>query len=97
MLFRSNYTYNSLSGRTRGQTSLIVLQAYAEAGMPPLAIIRAATMNAAELLGRPDLGAIEANKLADIIAVPGDPLKDISQLLHVRFVMKGGQVVYNNR
>jgi len=92
-----NYTYNSLSGRTRGQTSLNVLQAYAEAGMPPLAIIRAATMNAAELLGRPDLGTIEANKLADIIAVPGDPLKDISQLLHVRFVMKGGQVVYNNR
>ena len=65
--------------------------------MPPLEIIRAATMNAAELLGRPDLGAIEANKLADIIAVPGDPLKDISQLLHVRFVMKGGQVVYNDR
>jgi len=92
-----NYTYNSLSGRTRGQTSLNVLQAYAEAGMPPLEIIRAATMNAAELLGRPDLGAIEANKLADIIAVPGDPLKDISELLHVRFVMKGGQVVYNDR
>ncbi len=92
-----NYTYNSLSGRTRGQTSLNVLQAYAKAGMPPLEIIRAATMNAAELLGRPDLGAIEANKLADIIAVPGDPLKDISQLLHVRFVMKGGQVVYNDR
>lgn len=92
-----NYSYNTLSGRTRGQTSLNVLQAYAEAGMPPLEIIRAATMNAAELLGRPDLGAIEANKLADIIAVPGDPLKDISELLHVRFVMKGGQVVRNDR
>jgi len=92
-----NSTYNSLFGRTRGQTSLNVLQAYAEAGMPPLEIIRAATMHAAELLGRPDLGAIETNKLADIIAVPGDPLKDISQLLHVRFVMKGGQVVYNDR
>ena len=92
-----NYTYNSLLGRTRGKGSLNVLQAYAEAGMPLLEIIRAATMNAAELLGRPDLGAIEANKLADIIAVPGDPLKDISQLLHVRFVMKGGQVVYNDR
>jgi imidazolonepropionase-like amidohydrolase len=92
-----SYTYNSLSGKTRGQTSFNVLQAYAEAGVPPLEIIRAATVNAAELLGRPDLGAIEANKLADIIAVPGDPLKDISPLLHVRFVMKGGRVVYNDR
>ena len=42
-------------------------------------------------------GAIEANKLADIIAVPGDPLKDTSQLLHVGFVMKSGQLVYNDR
>ena len=73
------------------------MQAYAEAGMTPLEIIRAATMNAAELLGRPDVGMIEASKLADIIAVPGDPLKDISRLLQVRFVMKGGQVVYNDR
>lgn len=89
--------YNSISGQTRGQKSLNVLQAYAAAGMPPLAIIRAATMNAAELLGQPDLGLIAADKLADMIAVTGDPLKDISQLLHVRFVMKGGQVVFNSR
>ena len=54
-------------------------------------------MNAAELLGHPDLGLIAADKLADMIAVTGDPLKDISQLPHVRFVMKGGQVVFNSR
>src|SRR5207247_9927526 len=73
-----NY-YNTLTGKTRRQMTFDVLQAYAEAGMSPLEIIRAGTINAAELLGRPDIGAIETNKFADVIAVPGDPLKDISQ------------------
>jgi len=88
--------YNTLTGKTRRQVTFDVLQAYAEAGMSPLEIIRAGTINAAELLGRPDIGAIETNKFADIIAVPGDPLKDISQLRNVRFVMKGGQVIRND-
>jgi imidazolonepropionase-like amidohydrolase len=90
-----NY-YNTLTGKTRRQMTFDVLQAYAEAGMSPLEIIRGATINAAELLGRPDVGAIETNKFADIIAVSGDPLKDISQLQNVRFVMKGGQVIRND-
>jgi imidazolonepropionase-like amidohydrolase len=45
------------------------------------------------LFGRPDVGAIQAGRLADIIAVTGDPLRDISLLEEVEFVMKGG-VVY---
>jgi imidazolonepropionase-like amidohydrolase len=88
-----NDTYNSLSGKNRGQVSLNVLQAYAEAGMSPADIIRAATVNAAELLGLSDrVGSIREGKLADIIAVKGDPLKDITALETVAFVMKSGRV-----
>jgi imidazolonepropionase-like amidohydrolase len=63
-------------------------------GMSPEQALRAGTIVAAELLGWSDqLGTIEPGKLADIVAVPGDPLADISTLEHVRFVMKNG-VVY---
>jgi imidazolonepropionase-like amidohydrolase len=63
-------------------------------GMTPVQAIRAATVNAAELLGmRDSLGTVEAGKLADIVAVPGDPLGDVSVMERVDFVMKGG-VVY---
>ncbi|MCU0989328.1 MAG: amidohydrolase family protein, partial [Xanthomonadales bacterium] len=65
-----------------------------EAGMPPLEAIRAATMTAAELLGvQNELGSIAAGKLADIIAVNGNPLDDIALLQNVAFVMKDGAVV----
>ena len=61
------------------------------AGMPAIEAIRAATVNAAELLGEtPDLGTLEAGKLADIVALDGDPLQDISALMRPRFVMKAG-------
>ena len=84
--------YYNAPGRTRGQSSLLTLQAYQEAGMSPIDVIRAATINAADLLGSADrVGAIEAGKLADIIAVDGDPLKDVKDFQRVRFVMKGGQ------
>jgi imidazolonepropionase-like amidohydrolase len=60
-------------------------------GMTPAQAIRAATSTAAELLGMKDsLGTIEAGKLADIVAVPGDPLADVSVMEKVDFVMKGG-------
>jgi imidazolonepropionase-like amidohydrolase len=86
--------YYDTPGRTRGQASLLTLQAYQEAGMSPLEVLRAATVNAAALLGWSDrIGAIEAGKLADIIAVEGDPLKDVKDLQRVKFVMKGGVVV----
>jgi len=62
--------------------------------MPPLEAIRAATVNAAELLGWQDrVGAVEAGKYADLIAVEGDPLIDITILQQVKFVMKGGTTV----
>jgi imidazolonepropionase-like amidohydrolase len=63
-------------------------------GMTPAQAIRSATSTAAELMGMKDsLGTIETGKLADIVAVPGDPLADVSMMEKVDFVMKGG-VVY---
>ncbi len=89
--------YYNAPGQTRGQSSLLTLQAYQDAGMPALEVIRAATLNSADLLGLGNrIGAIESGKFADIIAVSGDPLKDVKELQHVRFVMKGGQVVRND-
>jgi imidazolonepropionase-like amidohydrolase len=64
-----------------------------QAGMPPLFALQAATTHAAALLKHPELGVIAAGKPADVIAVPGDPLKDISLMKRVSFVMKDG-VVY---
>jgi imidazolonepropionase-like amidohydrolase len=65
-----------------------------QAGMPALAAIRSATLDAATLLGQESrLGTVEAGKLSDIVAVPGDPVKDISLMTRVSFVMKNG-VVY---
>ena len=62
-------------------------------GMTPMQAIQAATTNAADLLGHSDqFGSIKPGKLADIIAVSGDPLQDISVLEHVQFVMKDGKV-----
>jgi len=63
-------------------------------GMTPLAAIQAGISNGAKLLGWPDqIGALKTGYYADIIAVPGDPLKDITALQKVSFVMKGGVVV----
>jgi imidazolonepropionase-like amidohydrolase len=64
------------------------------AGLSPMQIIVAATRNAAAVCGRGDkLGTLEKDKLADLIAVNGDPLKDIEILEKVHFVMKGGSVI----
>jgi imidazolonepropionase-like amidohydrolase len=65
-------------------------------GMSPLAAIQAGTMNGAELLGwGEEIGRLKSGYLADIVAVEGNPLSDISTLQHVVFVMKGGQVFRN--
>src|SRR5882672_5134159 len=65
-------------------------------GLTPLQAIQSATINDADLLGWPDkVGMIEPGKWADIIAVDGDPLADVTTLERVKFVMKGGEVVKN--
>jgi imidazolonepropionase-like amidohydrolase len=65
-------------------------------GLTPLQAIQAATINAADLLGWSDkIGAVESGKWADIIALDGDPLRDVTSLERVKFVMKGGEVVKN--
>ena len=67
-------------------------------GMTPMQAIQAATVNAADLLGWSNrVGSIEAGRFADIIAVSGDPIADVTTLERVGFVMKGGQVVIHNR
>jgi len=66
-------------------------------GMTPAQAIQSATTVAAEMMGWQDrIGSIEKGKFADIIAVSGDPLKDITELERVSFVMKGGQVIRND-
>jgi imidazolonepropionase-like amidohydrolase len=65
-------------------------------GMTPIEALRAATLNGSELLGRSnEIGTIEPGKFADIVAVDGDPLADITVMEKVVFVMKGGEVYKN--
>jgi len=70
---------------------------YVSLGMTPLAAIQTATINASDLLGPKYLvGALEPGKWADIVAVDGDPTKDVTILEHVKFVMKAGAVYKND-
>jgi imidazolonepropionase-like amidohydrolase len=61
-------------------------------GMSPIEAIRSATVNAAEALGRSDIGVLEQGRFADLIAVAGDPMREVQALESVTFVMKGGVV-----
>jgi imidazolonepropionase-like amidohydrolase len=84
-------------GKTRGQTSVSRFPVLHQAGMPSIDVLRAITTNAAEMLGWEDrIGAIEPGKFADMVAVSGDPIADITELERVRFVMKDGQVIRND-
>ena len=83
-------------GKTRGEASTATFVKLRDAGMPPLDVIRAITSNAAEMLGWQDrIGTIEPGKFADLVAVAGDPVGDITELERVRFVMKDGKVIRN--
>jgi imidazolonepropionase-like amidohydrolase len=84
-------------GKTRGQASATMFSNLRDANMPALAIVRAVTINAAQMLGLQDrVGAIEAGKFADLVAVTGDPLADVTELERVLFVMKDGHVIKND-
>jgi imidazolonepropionase-like amidohydrolase len=71
---------------------------YVQLGMTPMQAILCATKTNAEILKKEtEIGSVEVGKMADIIAVKGDPLKDISELQKVKFVMIGGKVVKNEK
>jgi imidazolonepropionase-like amidohydrolase len=89
----SGYDAGSAERQGKNAEELVSLT---KRGLTPLEAIRAATTTAAELLdGQDHMGSIEPGKLADLIAVQGDPLSDITVLRDVKFVMKGGIVVEN--
>jgi imidazolonepropionase-like amidohydrolase len=77
----------------QGEAAKRVLFAYLEAGMTPVQVLQAATINDARVLGMENrLGVIKSRALADIIAVEGDPLTDFNAMERIRFVMKGGTI-----
>jgi imidazolonepropionase-like amidohydrolase len=74
--------------------SAIELEAYVELGMTPMQAIECATRINAEILGKAsEIGTVEAGKWADLIAVEGNPLEDITELRRVKFVMKKGAII----
>lgn len=84
--------YYEFPGKTRGEVSAGMYKTYVASGMSNIEVLRAATLNPAELIGNQSIGVIEVGRFADIIAVKGNPLKDIRVLEEVVFVMKDGKV-----
>ncbi|WP_224242550.1 amidohydrolase family protein [Hyalangium gracile] len=85
--------FDASSARNQGRNAWEVVALH-RAGLPPIEAIRAATTRAAELLGiQEHVGTLEPGRYADLIALSGDPLADVTELQRVRFVMKGGRVV----
>jgi imidazolonepropionase-like amidohydrolase len=88
-----NIAYGTDSGVSPHGTNAEEAVLMVENGMSEMEVLVSATINAADLIDMSDqIGTIEAGKFADIIAVDGSPLADISELLDVDFVMKGGKV-----
>ncbi|WP_298672919.1 amidohydrolase family protein [uncultured Sphingomonas sp.] len=82
--------FTGLGDRNKAEEFALLVKA----GLTPMDAILAGTRNAAELIGAPqDIGSVQAGRYADIVAVDGDPLADITRLQHVAFVMKGGDVL----
>jgi len=92
-------TDNSLrSHRVPAQERYIrELQLLVEAGLSTTEALQAATLNAAGFLGKPDLGAIAPNKIADLVILTGDPERNVLELENVLIVVKAGQIVVDNR
>jgi imidazolonepropionase-like amidohydrolase len=66
-------------------------------GMAPAQALQMATSTASKIIGWEDrVGSVEKGKFADLVAVPGDPLADITEMQRIRFVMKGGEVIRND-
>jgi len=87
--------YDPASAEEHGHNAQELI-AMTKLGLQPAEAIRAATVNAAELMGWADkVGVLEKDHYADVIAVTGNPMSDITELQRVRFVMKGGAVVRN--
>ncbi|HEV2401468.1 MAG TPA: amidohydrolase family protein [Candidatus Sulfotelmatobacter sp.] len=85
--------FDSAEAETQGKNAT-ELESMVKRGLTPLEAIQATTVSAAELLSWQDkVGVLEPDHYADVIAVEGDPLRDITVLQHVEFVMKGGQIV----
>jgi imidazolonepropionase-like amidohydrolase len=84
------------AGAVEHGTQAVEFELMVQYGMSPLDAVRAATVNAAELLRREgDIGTLAKGAFADLIAVEGNPLDDIKALQRVRFVMKSGRVYRN--
>ncbi len=93
LVYGSDALYE-VGNRSRGEMALANLESWQEAGIPPLATLRAMTTNAAKLLGvEKERGAIKSGLAADLIAVRGNPLEDAYSLREVVFVMKNGKIV----
>lgn len=90
---RVRIAYGTDCGMFPFSRGILEFQAMVNAGLTPVRALKAATSVAAEMLGRDDLGVLAPGKLADIVAMPGDPIDDISATAKVNFVMKDG-VVY---
>lgn len=89
-------TISNLPGKNRGQMALDYYEVWSGAGIPAAGIIKAMTLEPAKLLKIDSrYGSIEVGKMADIIAVPQNPLDDIENLRNVQFVMKHGNIIKN--
>jgi imidazolonepropionase-like amidohydrolase len=94
---------NMAAGTDSGTPGVVIgkglhkeLELMVEAGISPMEAITAGTKNAADNLGKAnELGTIESGKLADIIAVSGDPLKDIRDTREIKLVIKDGKILVN--
>jgi imidazolonepropionase-like amidohydrolase len=84
--------YYEFSRKTRGQVCAGMYKPYVASGMTNIEVLRAATLNPADLIGNNSIGIIEVGRFADIIAVKGNPIADISVLEEVVFVMKDGKI-----